>query len=602
MGKSPGAVLLCILLAGSGFYTDKLCFAAVGTTEIVAVSGDPLPDGSGSFTRFGDVWSYGFSYFRGPAINDLGQTAFLAETDSPDGAIELYRGGNGNLTQIVYPGLAAPDGNGTFSGDDGTLSYSALINNQNQVLFSAVLSDVENAPEGLTGMFLSDGSEMTQIARAGQALPGGGTLGHTYIYSASNAALNDAGQVAFYTHAVGDPDLLTTGLYLSDGSTITTVMELGDTVPGGNGTFMPFRASFVGQTPAMNNQGQFAFSIWLENTAGGEADDSGIFYWNGPALTEAVHEGDASPDGNGLFGEVSVANVKINDTGSFVFNASLTGTIGGEDDDRAIFLCDGVNTTTIVRDGDPAPDGNGVFADVFLRELSSSGQIMFDARLADANGAVALGKGIYRYDDGSITALVRPGDTLPGSGETVVNAGIVAANDQGQVLFSAEFSDEYYGLFFFDESLGIIKVVGDNDAFLDSNIVDWNYAWATLGSDEHSGFNNLGQFSYQFRLDNGRTGIAIWSPWVPGDLNGDGWVGLDDLDIILAHWNQAVTPGDLLSGDPSGDGFVGLDDLDYVLGPWNTGTPPSGVAAPEPGTIGAWLLLLTTLTRRRRYD
>ena len=70
-----------------------------------------------------------------------------------------------------------------------------------------------------------------------------------------------------------------------------------------------------------------------------------------------------------------------------------------------------------------------------------------------------------------------------------------------------------------------------------------------------------------------------------GDLNGDGFVGLADLDIVLGHWNATVTAGDLLSGDPSGDGYVGLDDLDTVLGNWNAGTPPAGAVIPEPSTL-----------------
>lgn len=72
---------------------------------------------------------------------------------------------------------------------------------------------------------------------------------------------------------------------------------------------------------------------------------------------------------------------------------------------------------------------------------------------------------------------------------------------------------------------------------------------------------------------------------IPGDLDGDGFVGLDDLDIVLGAWNQSVPPADPLA-DPSGDGFVGLADLDIVLGNWNAGTPPGdGVAVPEPATL-----------------
>ena len=82
---------------------------------------------------------------------------------------------------------------------------------------------------------------------------------------------------------------------------------------------------------------------------------------------------------------------------------------------------------------------------------------------------------------------------------------------------------------------------------------------------------------------------------IEGDLNSDGFVGLDDLDLVLGNWNQNVAPGDPLLGDPSGDGFVGLDDLDLILNNWNQGTPPTALV-PEPGTLillglGGWALL-----------
>jgi len=72
---------------------------------------------------------------------------------------------------------------------------------------------------------------------------------------------------------------------------------------------------------------------------------------------------------------------------------------------------------------------------------------------------------------------------------------------------------------------------------------------------------------------------------IDGDLDGDGFVGLADLDIVLGDWNQSVPPADPLA-DPSGDGFVGLDDLDTVLNNWNAGTPPTtGAPVPEPSGL-----------------
>ncbi len=93
--------------------------------------------------------------------------------------------------------------------------------------------------------------------------------------------------------------------------------------------------------------------------------------------------------------------------------------------------------------------------------------------------------------------------------------------------------------------------------------------------------------------------IVIWD----GDLNSDGFVGLDDLDIVLNNWNQTVTAGDRLSGDPTGDGFVGLDDLDVVLNQWNYGTPPPPLAdasvVPEPNTTMVLILTTAGLAMRR---
>lgn len=89
-----------------------------------------------------------------------------------------------------------------------------------------------------------------------------------------------------------------------------------------------------------------------------------------------------------------------------------------------------------------------------------------------------------------------------------------------------------------------------------------------------------------------------------GDLNGDGFVGIADLNIVLGAWNQNVPPGNPLA-DPSGDGFVGIADLNVVLGNWNAGTPPNTTASvPEPGTAGmvsvcAWTLSFHRTKSRR---
>jgi len=62
---------------------------------------------------------------------------------------------------------------------------------------------------------------------------------------------------------------------------------------------------------------------------------------------------------------------------------------------------------------------------------------------------------------------------------------------------------------------------------------------------------------------------ATYETALAGDLDGDGFVGQSDLDIILAGWGDSP-PADPRA-DPSGDNMVGQADLDIVLDDWGAG-------------------------------
>ncbi len=89
-------------------------------------------------------------------------------------------------------------------------------------------------------------------------------------------------------------------------------------------------------------------------------------------------------------------------------------------------------------------------------------------------------------------------------------------------------------------------------------------------------------------------------PALDGDLDGDGFVGITDLNLVLGNWNMTVPPADDRA-DPSGDDFIGIEDLNVVLGNWNAGTPPTiGSIVPEPGVMMlAGIGVLAYLSRRR---
>jgi subtilase family serine protease/methionine-rich copper-binding protein CopC len=67
------------------------------------------------------------------------------------------------------------------------------------------------------------------------------------------------------------------------------------------------------------------------------------------------------------------------------------------------------------------------------------------------------------------------------------------------------------------------------------------------------------------------------------DTNGDRFVGIYDLNLILGNWGNTVPIGDLSQGDITGDGFVGMKDLNALLGNWNASlpAPPPAIQAVE---------------------
>ncbi len=81
-----------------------------------------------------------------------------------------------------------------------------------------------------------------------------------------------------------------------------------------------------------------------------------------------------------------------------------------------------------------------------------------------------------------------------------------------------------------------------------------------------------------------------------GDADYDGLVGIADMNIILANWNQQVPAYASDMGDLDGDGLVGIADLGEVLGGWGADVRP----VPEPAGVALALALSLAMTGRRR--
>lgn len=121
----------------------------------------------------------------------------------------------------------------------------------------------------------------------------------------------------------------------------------------------------------------------------------------------------------------------------------------------------------------------------------------------------------------------------------------------------------------------------------------WTEVWANSGAVTDDSWQTIeydisdiadGSSSVRIRWVMGTTnGSGTYSGWnlddvlllgdlpndgIPGDLDGDGSVGVNDLLIVIQQWGSCPPP---CPADINGDGTVGVDDLLFVIANWGMG-------------------------------
>jgi hypothetical protein len=153
------------------------------------------------------------------------------------------------------------------------VSVYVAINDSGAVAFYGTLSNPTRQ-----GVFLGTESTLLQIAREGQIAPDGNGALHFF----GRPALNESGQVVFRASLSGTVggNSDNQGLFRTDGTTLTQIARSGQTAPDGNGTFKFSTSVDHDLMPTINEKGQIAFATQLFETAAGTSDNFGIFLFD----------------------------------------------------------------------------------------------------------------------------------------------------------------------------------------------------------------------------------------------------------------------------------------------------------------------------------
>ncbi|MEM6453781.1 MAG: choice-of-anchor tandem repeat NxxGxxAF-containing protein, partial [Acidobacteriota bacterium] len=491
--------------------------AAAGEFQVVARGGDRSPDDSGDLSSFGNA-----------VIQRRGEAVFAASV-TENGFVQssdLFRAGPqpGQLSLLAKQGAPAPDANGNFGSFNGEIPY---VNNAGAIAFGVFFENTLAGFVDLTAILTRRAGGPLQIAvRSNQLTPGGDRFG----VPVSPFAFNDAGQVGFTSLTRFDEVL---GIWRVDtpSGAVVRIVGQGDPTPAGDGIL--FGGASGPGINVMNEAGEVAWYDIID-----DGDDFLGTILRGTRfdrLVEIAREGDATPTGNGIYEAFSAQffpQIEINDRGDVAFSARLVSTQGGLADDFAIFRGNGSRTVEIARKGETAPDGNGRFLDPGLAGhliLNSRREVLFASSITGAtNGSSS---GLFLGGVGGRRVVMRLNAPAPGGGTFAALPSIYALNNAGQVVFRAvvdvgQFSS-IAGLFLYEAGT-LSAIVREGDVIPGLGTVTGLVTTTGLQGEsraERSLLNDLGQVTFRVGT-NGGPGIVVWTPDSLGFVDGFEWGGI----------------------------------------------------------------------------
>lgn len=328
--------------------------------------------------------------------------------------------------------MAAPDANGELS-----RFLTPSINAFDQVTFYTWFANTANGTGDDRGIMIADKLGAGIVLREGQ--PGPNNLGTVNYFNAQDEQqpllIDLAGRVVATTNLTNLPGV-NANITRGDGANpIEAIVSAGDGVPGGGASFGSFFLEGISQA------GDILYRSFLEGAPNGTSPMLVLDTFTDRKVI--ARAGGAAADGNGAVN--TIAKAGVGDGGHVAMVAQYRNTVGGSADDYAVTRHHASGDNLILREGDAAPSGNGVFRGNASRMgkpwVTEWGLVALNVEYAGTAGGFTDNHGIVRYKQHDVYSpelveLIREGDPAPdGDGEFNTISDIRSMNDAGVVLF-----------------------------------------------------------------------------------------------------------------------------------------------------------------------
>ena len=468
---------------------------------------------------------------------------------------------------LVATGQPSPDGDGVFRNGTLVSGYDVeALTEDGAVIFTALLVGTDDFPSDEMGLFRSDGKNAAALYRTGDVFESQGVsyelLNDNFVDGKFvNVVVGDDGsgivQTTIWTEdrsfSSGSSGLVfgenrflagVTGEVVEptgggESVTLITFADRYSTAGGGRyyhvGAFVDtdlvppqprvdvFSASFsdtereeVSRLGLGEEIAQITTNlpVLVRDFAANSAGDLMVLSPRGVLVrSEGVSRvygamGDVTPDGLGTFIEVTAPDGDgsvFNAAGETLFLAAVQGLTGRF---SALYLT-GKNgeLREILRQGDQLETEGEQIIGITEWRLNDEGEVF---ALVSRGSFDSL---ILRVDpDGRRHQLVATGDPIPSDDRVYSIIEQINANNRGQVSFLGKSSGAGFstGLYVYDPSVDdVVTVLDDQGGMIGENPV---VGLVEKGSTQGYGFNNAGQAAFSVVLEDGRQGIARYTP------------------------------------------------------------------------------------------